>query len=145
MEVVNIAFASADYKDTVLLRDKVMRKPLGLSIYNDDLSYEEEAIIIAIKDCDRMIGTGIMVPENNGTATIRFICVDNELQKGGVGSLILAELEKRARGRSLTEIVMDARVSALEFYKKFDYQPYGEEYLMESAPIPHIKMKKKLQ
>ena len=42
-----LAYGSPDYQETIALRNTIMREPLGLSIYDEDLTNEKEAIIIA--------------------------------------------------------------------------------------------------
>ena len=41
-----IQYWTKDYQDTLKLRNKVMRIPLGLDIYKEDLSFEKKSIII---------------------------------------------------------------------------------------------------
>lgn len=143
MTINEVSFGSSDYLETCNLRDRVMRQPLGLSIKNDDLSYEEQALITVVKEFDKVIGTGILTLEE-AHAFIRYICVDDTLQKSGVGKLILNDLEERARLSGKNKVVLEARVSAKDFYKKYGYVEQGEEYLMDVAPIPHIFMEKNL-
>ena len=37
---------------------------------------------------------------------------------------------------------MDARVSAKQFYLKHGYQPIGDVFLLDFAPVEHIVMEK---
>ena len=39
-----IEYGSSDYEKTLELRNKIMRIPLGLSIYNEDFSVEKNSI-----------------------------------------------------------------------------------------------------
>ncbi len=142
--VEEVEFDSQRYEQTVLLRDRVMRKPLGLSIKNDDLSFEKQATVLAVFDSDTIIGTGVLVYKDETTAKVCFLCVDSSLQKGGVGRAILEDMEKRSLQQGIKKICMESRVSAKDFYKKLGYHEYGEVYLMKEAPVDHIRMEKTL-
>lgn len=143
-QIIEITYGSEQYKQTLALRDKVMRKPLGRSIENDDLSYEEQAIVLGAFDGEKLLGTGIVMFKDEVTAKLRFLCVDPELQKGGVGRAILEEVEKQSIKKGMKKLCLESRETARDFYKKMGYKEYGETYLLEQAPIPHIWMEKTL-
>lgn len=142
--VTEVEYGSEDYKKTVRLRDKVMREPLGLSIDNDDLSFERNATVLAVLDGDAILGTGVFEQKDEDTIKIRYVCVDSALQRSGVGRQLIEEIENRVRKQGIKRIYMEARVSAAEFYKKFQFHEYGNIYLMKEAPVEHIRMEKRL-
>lgn len=142
--VTEVEFGSENYEKTVRLRDKVMRKPLGLSIENDDLSYEKNATVLAVLDGDAILGTGVFEQEDEATIKIRYVCVDSDLQKTGVGRRLIEDIENRVRKQGVKRIYMEARVSAAGFYKKLQFHEYGKVYLMKEAPVEHIYMEKRL-
>ena len=144
--VIEVKFGSSRYEQTVSLRDRVMKKPLGLSLYDFDLSYERDATVLAVfdADTDTIMGTGILVFEDDVTAKIRYLCVDPALQKGDIGRAIIEDIEKRSLQRGIKKICLDARVTAMNFYKKLGYLTYGEIYSLEEAPVEHIWMEKAL-
>lgn len=140
--VEEVEFGSKRYEQTVLLRDKVMRKPLGLSIRNDDLSYEQQATVLAVFDTDTILGTGVLVFEDEVTAKVRFLCVEPNLQKSGIGRVILENMERLSLQHGVKKIHLESRVTAKDFYKKLGYHEYGDIYLMKQAPVEHIWMEK---
>ena len=142
--VETVAFGTNRYNQTLLLRDRVMRKPLGLSIQNDDLSFEKHATILAVFDTDTLLGMGVLDFIDETTASICFLCVDTSLQKGGIGRAIVEDMEKRALQHGVKKICLEARITAKDFYDKLGYQEYGDIYLLKKAPIEHIKMEKML-
>lgn len=141
-EVTEVKYGSTQYQQTILLRDKVMRQPLGLSIKNEDLSYEQQATTLVVYDSDTLLGTGIYVILDDSTMRVNFLCVDFNLQKMGIGRIILEEIEKRARQLGIKKITLNARLTALDFYKKLGFVEYGEVFFMKAAPIEHICMEK---
>lgn len=143
--VEEILYGSEDYQKTVSLRDEVMRKPLGRSIENDDLSYEKEALIFGVFEGEKLLGVGIMHYKDESLAKIHFLCVDPALQKSGIGMQLIETMEARAKEDGKEVVYMEARMTAFGFYKKLGYQEYGETYLLKNVPIEHIKMEKNLR
>lgn len=140
--VEEVIFGSNRYEKTVHLRDEVMRKPLGLSIKNDDLSFEKQATVLAVFDNDQILGTGILVFEDESIAKVCFLCVKPDLQKSGIGRAIINDIEKRSLQNGIKKIYLESRLTAMNFYKKLGYTEYGEIQMMKIAPVQHIKMEK---
>ena len=57
----------------------------------------------------------------------------------GVGRAILLHLMGRARAAEIPEIVLNAQLTAIGFYRRFGYIEEGEEFM--DAGIPHRRMK----
>lgn len=56
------------------------------------------------------------------------IAVEKEYQKQGVGSLLIAELERICRQKEITKLMLEVRknnVSALNFYRKHGFETDG--------------------
>jgi predicted GNAT family N-acyltransferase len=95
------------------------------------------------------IGTGrlVLLPEppkgQAGTwGQIGRMAVLQAHRKAGVGSRLLTALEEEAHRRGMERITLNAQLYALEFYRKYGYQPVGTVF--EEAGIPHIEMHKAL-
>ena len=65
IKVENIEYGSVNYKKTLDLRNKVMRIPLGLNIYDEDFSFEKNAIIVGAYEDEELIGVGTMSYSDN--------------------------------------------------------------------------------
>ncbi len=63
-------------------------------------------------------------------------------RRSGLGSRLLSTLEVEAKKRGLNGILLHAQLSAMEFYKRYGYEPRGAVF--EEAGMPHLEMKKKL-
>ena len=59
-QIRTIEYGTKEYEDTLALRNKVMRVPLGLDIYQEDFSCEKNAIIIGMFDEQNLVGVGVM-------------------------------------------------------------------------------------
>ena len=141
INVKRIEYSSIDYKKTLDLRNKVMRIPLGLNIYDEDFSFEKDAIIVAAYDEETLIGVGTM-SYNDKIFKLEYLCVDTDIQSNGAGGKMLQNLEKEAIQKSAKKIVLDARVSAQKFYENHGYKTVGNVFMLSYAPVPHILMEK---
>lgn len=95
------------------------------------------------------IGTGRLVllleppPGERGTwAQVGRMAVLKAHRKAHVGSRLLRALEEEAQRRGVDGLVLHAQYYAVDFYRKHDYRPVGEEF--EEAGIRHIEMRKRL-
>lgn len=93
------------------------------------------------------IGTGrlVMLPqapegEKGKWARVGRMAVLQSHRKKKVGQKLLEALEGEARRRGVRGIVLHAQLIALEFYRKFGYQPVGAVF--DEANMPHLKMTK---
>lgn len=137
-----IEYGSCDYHDMVALRDKILRRPLGLTFSQDYLQQEINDVLIGGFNGATLAGCCILSPVNEKTAQLRQMAVDDSLQKTGAGSRMLAFAEEQARGNGFSELMMHARKEAVPFYQKNGYAIRGEEFT--EVNIPHYEMFKRL-
>ncbi len=135
-----IAFGSCDYQAMIALRDKILRKPLGLTFSPEYLQQEINDVLIGYFPGDAIAGCCILSPVTETTVQLRQMAVDDSLQGQGAGSKILAFAEAQARAAGFTELMMHARREAVPFYVKNGYQTRGEEFV--EVGIPHTEMYK---
>ena len=143
MNLQRIEYNSKEYNESLELRNKVMRKPLGFDLRNEDLNYEKDAIMVGAYENDTIIGVGVMTYDKE-LFKVECLCVDFDYQKSGIGSKLLTYLEELAKQHGGKVMCLEARVSAEKFYIKHGYIGGGEAYLHEHAPVPHIAMRKRL-
>lgn len=140
-QIKAIEYGTKEYNDTLALRNKVMRIPLGLDIYKEDFSCEKDSIIIGMFDGKDVLGVGVM-SHNNNCYKIEYLCIDSTIQSCGIGGSLLEQLEDIAKQNGAIKISMDARVSAKTFYLRHGYQAVGDIFLLKHAPVEHIVMEK---
>ena len=124
-------------------RWEMLRKPLGMSkeTLKDKLE-DESHHLIAVDEQKEVIGGGRLHFNNNREGQIRYMAVSNTIQRKGLGSAIVSELEAIAREKGIQEMVLNARENAISFYLSMGYKetdPYESD-----TGIPHITMRKKL-
>jgi predicted GNAT family N-acyltransferase len=84
------------------------------------------------------IGTGRLLPD----AHIGRMAVLEQWRRRGVGTAILNQLIEKARQRGHKEVLLSAQIHALDFYRRHDFEPFGEIY--EEADIPHRAMRREI-
>ena len=124
-------------------RWEMLRKPLEMSkeTLKDELE-DESSHLIAVDEQKIVVGAGRLHFNNNKEAQIRYMAVSNTIQRKGLGSAIVSELETIARERGIQEMVLNARENAISFYLSMGYKETGP-YKSDTG-IPHITMCKKL-
>ena len=98
--------------------------------------------VLALDDAGACVGTGRLVVQEPGVGRVGRMAVEASCRGTGVGAKVLAELERVARARGLSEIVLHAQVHAQPFYDKAGYLPEGARF--EEAGIAHVTMRKRL-
>lgn len=138
-----IDFGTDHYRRMMEMREEVLRKPLGLSLTDEDVKTDEVNVLIAAFDDDEMIGCCMLEKVNNDkNVMLRQMAVRSEVQGKGIGRVLMNFAEGIARDLGYREISMYARKSAEGFYEKLGYKTSGEEFIR--LTIPHIIMKKKI-
>ncbi|MBL7829354.1 MAG: GNAT family N-acetyltransferase [Saprospiraceae bacterium] len=139
--VCQITFSSPEYDEAVALRYEVLRKPLGLEYTTEQLAAEWNQIHIAAFDASgKMVGYLNLTPVSDTEIKMRQVAVAPEMQGKGVGAAMVAYSEKLARELNYKEITLHARINAVPFYLKLQYDIVGDEF--EEVTIPHFKMRK---
>lgn len=124
------------------LREKVLRKPLGLSLYNEDTSADALDIIFVALNEGQVIACVMIKTIDQFIAKPRQMAVAAEWQKRGVGQLLMQEAENYMRSLGCQELQLHARQYAIGFYQKLGYEAYGPEF--EEVGIAHRAMRKTL-
>jgi predicted GNAT family N-acyltransferase len=139
-----IGTADPEYEGEKALRDRVLRRPLGLSLSADDVRGEDSQIHwVALDESDAVVGCALLVPGRDATAQVRQMAVDDSRRGRGIGSELMARVEATARGLGLRKIILDARQYASGFYAKLGYRVTSEPHLR--VTIPHVEMEKELR
>jgi ribosomal protein S18 acetylase RimI-like enzyme len=134
--------SKTDFENYYHLRWKILRAPWNQPIGSEKDDLEDRGIHIMACESNRIpVGVGRGHFNSPQEAQIRFMAVDEEYQGKGIGSLILRKLERKLKMAGAKSIILNARKSALEFYKKKGYKILGEGHVLFGA-VPHFEMKK---
>ena len=85
----------------------------------------------------RVVGTGRLLPDGH----IGRMAVSREARGQGVGGAILEALVEAARERGDREVVLNAQVRAMGFYRAHGFVEEGPEF--DDAGIPHRAMRRR--
>ena len=137
-----IDHGSKEYRQMVQLRIDVLRKPLGLSFTEDELSKEKSHILIGAFEEEKMLGCCMLIKLEDGSVRLRQMAVLNNLQGKGIGRALTQFAENIARDIGYKKITMHARKPVTGFFEKLGYRVSSDEFL--EITIPHFEMEKML-
>lgn len=134
---------SAEYMQELTLRNKILRKPLGVSLYEEDLSQDEKDVHVGVFSGSRLVGCLLLSKINNDTVKMRQVAVDDSEQGKGIGARMVGFAEEWAVKNGYKVMTMHARKRAVGFYKKRGYMIVSDEFT--EVGIPHYTMVKTLK
>lgn len=138
-----IEFATPDFDIALKLRDLVLRKPLNMEFYPEDISEEYDSYHLAcFDDRDYLVGILVLKPINESVLKMRQVAISPKYQGQGIGTYLVKSAESVAVCEGYSQFELHARESAVKFYKRMDYAMVGNKF--EEVGLPHFKMKKKL-
>jgi predicted GNAT family N-acyltransferase len=137
-----VSHGSAEYDQTVALRDEVLRKPLGLKFEPQEFAQESDSFHLVCVREGELLGCLVLKPRSDRQIQMRQLAVREDRQGQGTGTALVAFSESFAAERGFDEMMLHARDFAVGFYEKLDYEAFGE--LFYEVTIPHRKMRKRL-
>ena len=140
LQIKIIDYGSVDYSQEQELRNRVLRIPLGMSLYDENLEKEKDDIHIGAFIDGKVAGVLILTMLNANDIKMRQVAVDDGLRGKNTGTKMVAFAEEHAREKGYTTMVLNARKTAVGFYEKLGYEKIGEEF--PEINIPHYKMRK---
>ncbi len=140
MSFLEISFQSRWYAQACVLRNQVLRLPLGLDLQSEDLSPESEYLHFGIVQDGQLIACVLAVPLDSRRAKLRQMAVSGECQGQGIGRRLVESVEDCLVQQGFQVVELDARREAIGFYEKLGYIPKGDEFI--SVTIPHQRMTK---
>ncbi|MGD7652413.1 MAG: GNAT family N-acetyltransferase [Verrucomicrobiales bacterium] len=142
MEVREFRVDEPVYQESLDLRDRFLRIPLGLSIHDDDLTDEGGQVHVGLFDGGELVASVILKDLGGGCGKLRQMVVEESRQGRGLGRRLIEGLEDVARSRGFSFIEMAARLTARGFYEALGYVAEGDVF--PEVGIDHIRMVKRL-
>lgn len=139
-EITILKFSSTEYLQALTLRDEVLRKPLGMSIYDDDLSDEESQIHVAAILDGTVAGILLLRRVSTDTIQMRQVAVAESWQGKGIGRSLVLFAEEVAISNAFRNIMLHARETAVQFYEKLSYTKVSDAF--KEVGITHFEMHK---
>lgn len=135
---------SDDYGQTLLLRHEILRRPIGKSIAEDDLSHENEDCILGAFYGEQLVAMATLIDSSSEESIIRYVAVDESWQRQGIGTAVILRLEEEARQRNKKRIRLMARVTVAHFYENLGYEKEGEAFVPDNHSVVHVWMAREL-
>lgn len=131
----------ADYPQVYDLREEVLRKPIGLSLKDEDMSGDRLDIILAAYDGEKVVGCLMLHPtEKADVRKLRQMAVAPECQGKKIGQQLVLAVEALLKKQDVNKIVLHARQTAIGFYEKLGYKITSG--IFTEVNIPHVIMEK---
>jgi len=137
-----IDFGTPEYDAEVALRDRVLRKPLGLQYTSEQLAAEKDEVHINAFDDSGVIGCLLLKRISEKELKMRQVAVDQQKHSLGIGRKLVEYCEEYARRNNYELITLHAREAVIQFYLKLGYLISGDRFT--EVTIPHFPMRKVL-
>ncbi|MES2389812.1 MAG: GNAT family N-acetyltransferase [Bacteroidota bacterium] len=132
------------FRDSLKLRYKVLREPLGQPRGSEEDSLDLVAIhAVALNPEGKVVGTGRIHSNSGRQAQIRLMAVEPELQGKGIGKQLLDFLEGKGKQMGAKYVRVHARESAKAFYAANGYNDVSEGKTLFDT-VKHTWMRKEI-
>ena len=144
LEFCSIPYGTPLFDESLALRHKLLRVPLGLEFSSEQIADEWDSHHLGIYlKSGRLIASLTMKPLENDIWKMRQVVVEEWLHGQGIGKFLVLNTEGYCRSYGVKKIVLHARDTAVPCYLSLEYKEYGDPF--EEVGIPHIAMSKILK
>lgn len=138
-----IEHGSRAYEQACLLRDEILRKPLGMSLFDEDLDAESGFIHVAgLDDTGATQAYLYLKPIDDKVVKMKQVVVAAHLQGRGIGRKLITVAEEYALQAGYREVILHAREVVMDFYVALGYLKEGDAFIEVS--LPHYRFRKEL-
>lgn len=138
-----IPFGSPVYRQALLLRQAVLRAPLGLVFLPEELEREADCFHYGLWDEGHtLLGYGMAAPQTGEEVRIRQFVIHPDYQGRGLGAFLLEGMEKRLSAQDYRQFSLHARLQSAGFYLKQGYVVASAVFW--EVTLPHVEMRKRL-
>ena len=134
----------AEFEQYYQFRWRLLRAPHKLPFGSERDEYDTVASHrMLVDDAGNTIAVARMHQISSEEAQLRYIAVDEQYQKQGLGSQLVSVMEALAKEKGIARILINARLNALDFYQKCGFHAVGEGPT-HFGKIQHQQMRKDL-
>lgn len=137
-----IPHGSPAWNEVLTHRDRILRRPLGLTLSPEDTVDEETQRHFILRAGEQIVAGLIACPPKEGTIKLRQMWVHEDHEGSGLGSRLLADVADLLSHEGITILTLHARLSVRGFYENCGYQAIGD--IFTEIGIPHIAMNRQL-
>ncbi|MHC5227787.1 GNAT family N-acetyltransferase [Enterococcus sp. LJL99] len=128
------------YKESLELRNELLRIPIGKSIYSENLKIEKDNTFFGAFEEEQLVGTLSYYEEADQIAHLTAFAVAIAHQKRGIGKKLLELLIQELQKKGYREIRVDARELAVPFYKKCGFEIVSGPVINQALKVVDFKM-----
>ncbi len=126
------------------LRWEILRKPWQQPLGSEQDEQENNAVHrMIIDEQGKVLAVGRLEKSSHQQGQIRYMAVDDKSKGQGLGQQIISELESQANKLGMKKICLNARDTAVGFYKKLGYKNQGYSHTLFDE-IKHYTLVKTL-
>ena len=122
------------------LRQRIFVDEQGFVDEFDDIDKTCEHLLVTEDGVP--VATARIFPQGGGVYHVGRVCVDASRRGGGVGRMVMEQIERRAREHGAVGLELGAQARVREFYERCGYHAVGEVFYEQDCP--HVTMVKKL-
>lgn len=130
------------YRKALALREKILRRPLGLRLSAEELADDETRQHFCALLLGGVVGCVSLKPLGEALVQLKQMAVAQERQRQGIGRRLLLHVEAWAEDSGFRLIGLHARTGAEGFYAAHGYLAEGKPF--EENTLPHVRMIKRL-
>ncbi|WP_110929122.1 GNAT family N-acetyltransferase [Bacillus massiliglaciei] len=140
--LVTIAATPEERTQAYSIRKKVFVEEQRVPLEEEIDQYEDEAThFLLLDDQGSPSGAG-RFRILDGIGKVERICVLADKREKGAGAAIMGKIEEFAKQHPVSQLKLNAQVTAIPFYEKLGYHIVSKEFM--DAGIPHKTMVKNL-
>lgn len=136
------AYGTEEYNKALALRDKELRKPLGMQFTEAELKKDEQDVHMGLFKDEHVQACLTLTDTGEGKLKVRQVATDSAQQGKGLGRQLAEAAEQYAREKGYTLLYCNARKTAAPFYEKLGFKIVSDEFT--EVGIPHYVMEKAL-
>ena len=142
MKILEIAPSGPRYQEARRVRGKVLREPLGMGSEVEVFPFEAESWQFIATVDEQVVGCALFHPRGREGRLFQMAVLE-EYRGRGIGKALVAFVERTARARNITDILLHSRDYAVPFYANCGYSPVGDPFL--EIGMPHQGMARSLR
>ncbi|NDD58586.1 MAG: N-acetyltransferase [Chlamydiae bacterium] len=132
--------AHAYYRNELMLRWELLRKPLGMPPGSEVIPEEKECLHLLVMDLKKVVGCLVFHPDTHSTGTLKQVALSHDCGGHGFGRKVVHALEIELIKKGITEIQVFAPKDLEGFYESCGFHAEGE--VIDSTGLLALKMKK---
>lgn len=128
------------YKDALAIRYKVFVEEQNVPIDLEIDELEDSSLHLVLYQSNQPVATTRIYKLDDNSYKVQRVAVLKEYRENGLGTILMKEVEKKARLNKMTKLTLGSQNTAVLFYKKLGYEISSNEFM--DAGIPHHSMTK---